>query len=213
LLDDCLRYGFAAACVNPIYVPRASKALAGSGTRVCTVAGFPLGSNKSTLKAIEASSAVKEGAHEVDLVAHLPYLATGDLDAARNECLEVARAARAANPNTTLKLIIESAYLLTLPVDKAETAIEVACQAARQAGFDFVKTSTGFHPAGGASVRAVELMAKYGAGLKIKASGGIRTLAGATAMLNAGATRLGCSAGVSILAELSGAASAKPAAY
>ncbi len=208
VLAECRMHNFASACINPIFVKQAQQKLAGSASRVCTVAGFPIGSNKSTIKAIEASSAVKDGAAEVDLVAHLPYLAAGDLESARNEYLEVARAARAASPAVILKLIIESAYLLALPGEAGERAIETACIAARQAGFDFVKTSTGFHPAGGASVRAVELMAKYGGGLKIKASGGIRTLADAKAMIAAGATRLGCSAGVAIMAELAGSQSA-----
>ena len=101
-----------------------------------------------------------------------------------------------------IKVIIESAYLMTLGPDRGEAAIATACRAIREGGCDFVKTSTGFHPAGGATVEAVRLMKKYGEGLKIKAAGGIRDLATARAMVDAGADRLGMSASIAVLEEL-----------
>ncbi len=145
---------------------------------------------------------MKDGAEEVDVVAHLPYLASHNFDAAKAELLEVARACRAARPTVVIKVIVESACLLTLPGDAGEKAIATACRAVRESGCDFIKTSTGFHPDGGASVRAVELMKKYGQGLKIKASGGIRDLPTALAMLDAGADRLGLSSSVAIVKAL-----------
>jgi deoxyribose-phosphate aldolase len=177
--------------------------VSGSGVRVCTVVGFPHGTSKPTIKAIEATSAAKDGADEIDVVCHLPHLLRGDVDAARAELMEVVRAARAVRRQTVIKAIVESA-LLTAGVDdgQAEARLAAACRAVRESGCDFIKTSTGFHPAGGASVRAVQLMKRHGEGIQIKAAGGIRTLADARAMLEAGADRLGMSASVAVLEEL-----------
>jgi deoxyribose-phosphate aldolase len=199
IVAEAIEYRFASVCVAPIWVPVVAKRLKGTGVLTCTVASFPHGTSKATVKAIEGSSSVKDGAEEVDVVAHLPYLANHDFDSAKAELLEVVRACRAARPATVIKVIVESAYLLTLPGDAGEKAIATACRAVRESGCDFIKTSTGFHPDGGASVRAVELMKKYGDGLKIKASGGIRDLPTALAMLDAGADRLGLSSSVAIV--------------
>ena len=166
--------------------------------------GFPLGACKSTLKAIEATSAAKDGAGEIDFVAHLPHLLKQDLASAKAEFLEIVRAARAANPAVVIKVIIESAVLLQ-DTGQAEARIETACRAARESGCDYVKTSTGFHPAGGASVEAVALMKKHSGGLYVKAAGGIRNRSDAIKMINAGADRLGCSASVAIIKENSAA--------
>jgi deoxyribose-phosphate aldolase len=158
------------------------------------------------VKAIESVSTIKDGAEEVDVVVHLPHLLTLNLDAARAELMEVVRGSRAARKDVVIKVIVESAALLSiLGDDKGEQAIEIACKAVRESGCDFIKTSTGFHPAGGASVRAVALMKKYGDKLLIKAAGGIRDLATARAMLDAGADRLGMSASVAVLKELASA--------
>lgn len=192
----------AALCIPPAWVKPAAQMLRGSGVRLCTVAGFPHGTNKNTVKAIEATVAVKDGADEIDLVAFLPNLMKLDLDAARAELSEVARAARAVRRDVVLKVIIESALLLSLGHDLGEQAIALACRAIRESGCDFVKTSSGFHPAGGASVDAVALMKQHGQALKIKAAGGIRDLATARALLDAGADRLGCSASIAILEQL-----------
>jgi deoxyribose-phosphate aldolase len=203
--SEAIEHGFAAVCVAPVWVGRVATLLRGSGVLTCTVAGFPHGTGKSTVKAIEAVAAVKDGADEVDVVAHLPYLIDGDLDAARAELMEVVRAARAARRDVAIKVIVESAALIsTVGDERAEQSIELACRAVREGGCDFIKTSTGFHPAGGASVRAVGLMKKHARGLLVKAAGGIRDLATARAMLDAGADRLGMSASVAVLKELRG---------
>ncbi|GBE65325.1 deoxyribose-phosphate aldolase [Mycobacterium sp. MFM001] len=174
--------GVYAVCVSPSMVPVAAKA---GGVRIATVAGFPSGKHLSEVKAREAALAVASGADEVDMVIDVGAALAGDLEAVRSDTAAV----RAAVPGVVLKVIVESAVLL--PV--AGVLVDV-CHAAEDAGADFVKTSTGFHPAGGASVEAVALMAEaVGGRLGVKASGGIRTAADAVAMLDAGATRLGLS--------------------
>lgn len=212
VVAEALEYGFAAVCVSPAWIGKVATELRGSGVHACTVAGFPHGTSKTSIKAIEATVALKDGAEEVDVVGFLPNLAKADVDAARAELIEVVKAARAVRRDAVVKVIIESAYLLSLGADRGEAAIAAACQAARESGCDFVKTSTGYHPAGGASVEAVRLMKKYGEGLRVKASGGIRDIKTAQAMLDAGADRLGLSASVAILKELQqgGSAGANP---
>jgi deoxyribose-phosphate aldolase len=199
---EATEYGFAAACVAPVWVGRVAALLRGSGVRVCTVVGFPHGTSKSTLKAIEATSSMKDGADEIDVVAHLPNLVRGDVDAARAELIEIVRAARATRREVVIKAIVESALLMQGSGDQAEALIAAACRAVRESGCDFIKTSTGFHPAGGASAEAVRLMKKHGEGLLIKAAGGIRSLATAQNLLAAGADRLGTSASVEVMKEL-----------
>ena len=201
-----IEHKFASVCVAPAWVSQVAMLLKGSGVLTCTVAGFPHGTSKATVKAIESVSTIKDGAEEVDVVVHLPHLLTLNLDAARAELMEVVRGSRAARKDVVIKVIVESAALLSiLGDDKGEQAIEIACKAVRESGCDFIKTSTGFHPAGGASVKAVSLMKKYGDKLLIKAAGGIRDLATARAMLDAGADRLGMSASVAVLKELASA--------
>lgn len=201
LCDEAIAHGFASVCVNGMFVPMTREKLAGSGVKTCAVAGFPLGAMKPMVKAIEATSLVKDGAEEIDFVAHLPTLLACDAEAARLEYAELAKAARAVLPSVVIKVIIESAALMMDADDVlAEKRIVSACEAAQAAGIDFVKTSTGFHPAGGATVQAVKLMKKHAGPMKVKASGGIRTRDDAQAMIDAGADRLGCSAGVQILA-------------
>jgi deoxyribose-phosphate aldolase len=202
VVTEAIEYGFASVCVAPAWVGKVSAMLKGTPVACCTVVGFPHGTSKPTLKAIEASSAVKDGASEVDVVAFLPFLINHDVDAAKAELMEVVRAARATRSDVVIKVIVESAALLKAGGEKGERALATACQAVRQSGCDFIKTSTGFHPAGGASVKAVRLMKNYGEGLLVKASGGIRDLATAQAMLEAGADRLGLSASVAIIEEL-----------
>jgi deoxyribose-phosphate aldolase len=202
VVTEAIQYGFASVCVAPIWVPHVVRQLRGSGVMSCSVAGFPHGTGKSTVKAIEGASSVKDGAEEVDVVAHLSYLARHDFDATKSELTEFARACRAVRSDVVLKVIVESAYLMSLPQDVGEKAIAIACRAVRESGCDFIKTSTGFHPSGGASVAAVVLMRKYGEGIQIKASGGIRDLPTALDMLAAGADRLGLSASVAIVSAL-----------
>ncbi len=202
VVAEAMQYGFASVCVAPVWVGRVATMLKGSGVLTCTVVSFPHGTSKSTVKAIEATSSIKEGADEIDIVAHLPYLAASNVDSARAELIEIVRAARSTRRDVVIKVIVESAYLLSPGSDKGEAAIECACRAVRESGCDFIKTSTGFHPSGGASLEAVRLMKKYGDGLLVKASGGIRDLTTALAMLEAGAHRLGLSASVSIVDQL-----------
>jgi deoxyribose-phosphate aldolase len=164
------------------------------------VVGFPLGAMKATVKTMEAVAAAKDGVEELDFVAHLPNLINKDIAATKAEFLEIVKAARSVNPRVVIKVIIESAALMADVDDgEAEARIETACLAARESGCDFVKTSTGFHPAGGASVQAVKLMKKHSGGLYVKASGGIRSYDDAMKMIDAGADRLGCSASVAIV--------------
>lgn len=200
LCGEALEHGFASVCVNGCFVKAVREKLAGSQVKTCAVAGFPLGAMKPMVKAIEATSLVKDGADEVDFVAHLPTLLACDAEGAREEFAELSKAARSVLPGVVIKVIIESAALMK-DADAAlcEKRIAAACEAARAAGIDFVKTSTGFHGAGGASVQAVTLMKKHAGPMKVKASGGIRTLDDAKRMIDAGADRLGCSAGVQIV--------------
>ncbi|MHC4994858.1 MAG: deoxyribose-phosphate aldolase [Planctomycetota bacterium] len=205
VVSEAIEHGFASVCVNPIYVRRVRERLVGSGVLTCAVAGFPLGANTASIKAAEAAAVVSDGAQEVDVVANLAFLLTRDLDAARAELAEVVGAVRGGGgeEEVVVKVIVESSLLMDgVGADEAESRIATACGAVREAGADFVKTSTGFHPSGGATIEAVSLMRKHANGLRVKASGGIRTLADAQGMLKAGADRLGCSAGVAIVKGL-----------
>ena len=187
---EATELGVGAICVSPNRLPLPTAALA-EAIEVATVIGFPSGSHRSVIKAAEAAQAVSDGATEVDMVIDLGLAAAGMWQRVEVDIAMV----RSAIPNSVvLKVIIESAWLET------EARIVAACQAAEGAGADFVKTSTGFHPAGGASLEAVALMASTVDGrLGVKASGGIRDTATALAMVDAGATRLGCSASRAIL--------------
>lgn len=180
--------GCASFCVQPSMVPVAVEVVGGR-IPVCAVVGFPHGANLSETKAVEAAGVVAQGASEVDMVADLSAIADGDDEAVRADVARV----RAAVPHVVLKVILESA--LWQPAQ-----LRAACDAAIAGGADFLKTSTGFHPAGGASTDAVATMASVAGGaVRVKASGGIRDLAAARAMLEAGAQRLGLSATEAVL--------------
>jgi deoxyribose-phosphate aldolase len=194
LVAEATELGVYAVCVSPSMVP---VAVAAGGVRVAAVAGFPSGKHLPVIKAHEAAAAVASGAVEVDMVIDVGAALAGDLDAVRADISAV----RAAVAGAVLKVIVESAVLLG---QADERTLAGVCRAAEDAGADFVKTSTGFHPAGGATLRAVELMAEtVGGRLGVKASGGIRTAADAVAMCNAGATRLGLSGTRAVLDGLS----------
>ena len=183
LVAEAAELGVYAVCVSPSMVPAAVQA---GGVRVATVAGFPSGKHLSAIKAQEAARAMASGASEVDMVIDVGAALAGELGSVRSDI----EAVRSAADAVVLKVIVESAVLL----GHNERTLAAVCRAAEDAGADLVKTSTGFHPAGGASVRAVALMSEtVGGRLGVKASGGIRTAAAAVAMLNAGATRLGLS--------------------
>ena len=189
LVAEAVALGVYAVCVSPSMVPAAVAALAASDRAplVAAVAGFPSGKHLPAIKAHEAAQAVSSGAGEIDMVIDIGAALANDLDSVR---LDI-EAVRAAVPAAVLKVIVESAVLLG---HSGERTLADVCRAAEDAGADFVKTSTGFHPDGGASVRAVAVMADtVGGRLGVKASGGIRTAADAVAMLDAGATRLGLS--------------------
>jgi deoxyribose-phosphate aldolase len=189
LCAEAVELGVASVCVSPTY---ATEAVAFAGAiPVCCVVGFPSGAHDEHVKADEAARASAAGAREIDMVIPLGAARTGNW-AAVEEQIALVRGATSG----LLKVIIESALL-------DEAGIVRACQVSRDAGADFVKTSTGFHPAGGASIAAVRRMsATVGDRLGVKASGGIRTAADAIAMLDAGATRLGLSASRAVLAEI-----------
>jgi deoxyribose-phosphate aldolase len=182
-----------AVCVSPSMIP-VVRPLLSLGPTICSVVGFPSGKHLSAVKAQEARLAVEAGAKEIDMVIDVGAAIYGDFDAVHTD---VSAVRTAIGEDTILKVIVESAALLEL---SGEQALVDACRVADDGGADFVKTSTGFHPCGGASVRAVELMAAaVGPRLEVKASGGIRTAADAVAMLNAGATRLGLSSTRAVL--------------
>ncbi len=189
LVAEAVELGTFAVCVSPSMVPVAGAAVPGDGPVIAAVAGFPSGKHLTAIKADEAARAVAAGAAEIDMVIDVGAALAGEFGAVRDDVAGV----RAAIPQATLKVIVESAALLSLPGGGAAT-LAAACRAAQDAGADFVKTSTGFHPSGGASVTAVKLMADtVGGRLGVKASGGIRTATDALAMISAGATRLGLS--------------------
>lgn len=179
LVEEGVRLGVFSVCVSPSMLPLDAK-----GLKIATVCGFPSGKHHSEIKAAEAAKSVADGADEVDMVIDVGVATTGDYAAVQADIAAV----RAAVPAPKiLKVIIESAAL-------SDDQIVGVCQAAEAAGADFVKTSTGFHPAGGASAHAVRLMAEtVGGRLGVKASGAIRDAATAVAMIEAGATRLGLS--------------------
>lgn len=188
LCEEATDLGVAAVCVSPSMLP--ITAGFGVGIDVCTVIGFPSGAHQPAVKAHETEVAVDAGATEVDMVVNLGLVKAGEWLAVQDDISAVRQASAGA---ALLKVIIESAAL-------THAEIVAACQAAEAAGADYVKTSTGFHPTGGASVEAVRLMADtVGGRLGVKASGGIRDAASALAMVDAGATRIGCSASRAIL--------------
>lgn len=193
LCREAQTHGFAAVCVNPCHIPLVAATLQGdSEVRACSVIGFPLGANRSPIKAAETRQAVADGAQEIDMVIAVGALKEGRLDAVEDDIRGVVEAAGQA----PVKVIIETCCL-------TDAEKRAACRSAVRAGAQFVKTSTGFG-SGGATVADVRLMrSAVGKGIGIKASGGIRTLEQAVQMLEAGATRLGTSSGVAIIEQFS----------
>ena len=188
IIDEAIQYDFMSVCINPTWVSFAAEKLAATDVKVCTVIGFPLGANTSTVKAFEAAEAIKNGADEVDMVINIGAAKDGDWDLVESDIQAVVDASK----DVTTKVIIETSLL----TDEEKVK---ACQAAVRAGADFVKTSTGFSTAG-ATVADIALMRQtVGPDLGVKASGGVRSIADAQAMIEAGATRLGTSNGVDIM--------------
>lgn len=195
LCEEAMHYHFASVCVNPIHVPAAARFLQGSDVNVCTVIGFPLGANSTLIKVLEARDAVAGGAQEIDMVINIASLLERDYAKVYSDI----KAVRDAVPGQLLKVILETGYL-------SKEQIVRGCILSKMAGADFVKTSTGFGP-GGATVEDVSLMRDVvGPGYGVKASGGIRDLATAMAMIKAGANRLGASSGITIIEGLRGEA-------
>lgn len=192
LCQEGLQYGFASVCINPAFVPLAAGLLGRAPVKVCTVVGFPLGANLPTYKVLETLSCLDAGAVEIDMVLNVGALKGQAYGLVFNEVQAVALVVH--NAGAILKVILETALLTR----KEKIA---ACLMCKAAGADFVKTSTGFGP-GGATVEDIDLMYRLVApDVKVKASGGIRNLQAAEAMIAAGATRLGTSSGVQIVKE------------
>jgi deoxyribose-phosphate aldolase len=192
LCAEAREHGFATVCVNPIYVKLSSRLLKSSPVKVCSVVGFPLGANPTKVKVFEARDAIRNGASEIDMVIHIGALKAGSDDLVERDIVAVAAACHAGG--AICKVIIETCFL----TDEEKVR---ACESAKRAGADFVKTSTGFGPAG-ATVEDVALMRRtVGPSMGVKAAGGIRTLATLQAMAAAGASRIGASASVKIMQE------------
>ncbi len=191
LCEEAKKYNFASVCVNPCHVKLAAQLLDGSGVKVCTVIGFPLGENTTELKVAETKIAIADGATEIDMVMNQSWAKSGDWDKIRDEIAEIKRACG----NLILKVILETCNL-------TDEQIVAACKASVDGGANFVKTSTGFGK-GGATVHAVSIMHECVApyGLKVKASGGVHNFDEAKAMIDAGASRIGASCGVEICKE------------
>ena len=193
--EEGSRYGFASVCLNPIWVREAACALRGSGVKVCTVIGFPLGANSPDTKSFEARRAIFDGASELDMVINIGALKSGDYDLVSRDIAGVVQVAHEVG--FICKVIIETALL----TDDEKIR---ACMIAKEAGADFVKTSTGFSK-GGATVADIALMRRVvGGEMGVKASGGVRDLKQAQEMIRAGATRIGASVGVKIVQEIAG---------
>lgn len=191
LCAEAAQYHFASVCVNPWYVPRCVKNLQGTGVKVCTVVGFPLGATTTESKVFETLQAVKSGAEEIDMVMNVCAMKSGNTRAIEQE---IQALAAAVEGHAILKVILETCLL-------TEEEKILACQIAKRAGADYVKTSTGFST-GGATVADVALMRRtVGPEMGVKAAGGIRDYATAKAMLDAGATRIGASAGIAIVQQ------------
>jgi deoxyribose-phosphate aldolase len=205
LCREAAQFRFATVCINPTWVATCAKALAGSGVGVCSVVGFPLGATTADVKGYETRRAIFDGAREIDMVINLGALKSGDLHTVERDVEAVTGPCR--DCGAISKVIIEAALLTD---DEKVTA----CTLAKAAGADYVKTSTGFGP-GGATPADVALMRRVvGAEMGVKAAGGIRDLQGLQAMVAAGATRVGASAGVKIVQQARGEkAAATPGGY
>ncbi|EFM95599.1 MULTISPECIES: deoxyribose-phosphate aldolase [Actinobacillus] len=188
LCDEAVENQFFSVCINSGYIPLAKQKLASSNVKICTVVGFPLGANLSSVKAFEAKEAIKAGAEEVDMVINVGLIKSNKWEAVKADIQEVLRACEGA----LLKVILETCLLTKEEIVKA-------CEICRELNVGFVKTSTGFNR-GGATIEDIALMRKtVGSEIGVKASGGVRDTETALAMIEAGATRIGASAGIAII--------------
>ena len=191
LCREAAEYGFASVCVNPCWVSLCAQLLQGTEVAVCTVIGFPLGANTPAVKAFEAAEAIRQGATEVDMVLNVGALKDGNHALVQED---IAAVVAAAKGKALVKVILETCLL-------TEEEKRIACRLAKAAGADYVKTSTGFSTGGATEADIALMRAEVGAEMGVKASGGIRDYATAQAMIRAGASRIGASAGVQIVAE------------
>lgn len=186
--NEAKEYGFFSVCINPTHIELAKKELEGSNVKVCTVIGFPLGANTSEVKAFETKDAIAKGAHEVDMVINIGALKDKNYDLVYNDIKAVVDA---ANKEALVKVIIETCYL-------TDEEKKIACELSVKAGADYVKTSTGFGT-GGSTPEDIKLMRDVvGPNVGVKASGGVRTTDDAIKVIDAGASRIGASASISI---------------
>ncbi len=193
LCDEAVRYGFASVCVHPSWVRFCRERLSGCDVMVGTVVGFPLGANTSETKAFETQKAIEDGADEIDMVVNIGRLKSGEYDYVERDIQAVVEAART---RASVKVILETGYLTE------DEKIKGACLA-KQAGADFVKTSTGFGKAGATVADVALLREVVGGEMGVKAAGGIRDYQTAVKMIEAGANRIGTSSGIAIIEEAS----------
>ena len=189
LCREAKQYGFASVCVNTCYVKLASELLRGSGVKVCCTVGFPLGAMAPTAKACEAAQAVADGAEEVDMVLWIGALRQGNTAAVQ---ADIEGVVNACHPRAIVKVILETCLL-------TDAQIETACRLCVAAGADYVKTSTGFSTAGATAEHVALMKRAVGGRAKVKAAGGIRTYEDVKRMIDAGADRIGASAGIAIV--------------
>jgi deoxyribose-phosphate aldolase len=194
LCREAVEYNFHAVCVNPRWIPLAAELLHNTNVKVASVVSLPLGADSTKIKVAQAKDAIFAGADEIDMVADLAAIIEGDSRYLLNQIQAVLKVCRSMRPAVLLKVIIESAAL------NREQKI-FACQVANSCRVDFIKTSTGLHPAGGATVEDVKLIKENAPSCKVKAAGGIKTAKQAVEMLQAGAERIGTSSSVKIIEE------------
>jgi len=194
LCQQAREFEFCAVCVNPRWVASAADLLHGSGVSVASVVGFPLGTDSTKIKAAQTKEAIFAGADEIDMVADLSAIIEGDQAYLRRQFHAVLKVCHSVRPLVHLKVIIECAAL-------TDVQKKFACQVAQAASVDYIKTSTGFHPAGGATLEDVQLIKQEAPHCRIKAAGGIGNADQALAFIQAGAHRIGTSAGVDIIQE------------
>lgn len=187
LCEEALEYGFYSVCINPCHIPLAKEKLEGAAVKICTVIGFPLGANMTSVKVFETEQAIKAGAGEIDMVINIGWVKSQQWDKVQQDIQAVFNACH----GTPLKVILETCLLTREEIIKA-------CEICKAIGVAFVKTSTGFNK-GGATVEDVALMKQTVGSIGVKASGGIRDTETALAMIHAGATRIGASAGIAIV--------------
>ncbi|MDO5071687.1 MAG: deoxyribose-phosphate aldolase [Pasteurella multocida] len=187
LCDEAITHQFWSVCINSAYIPLAKQKLAGTPVKICTVVGFPLGANLSTVKAFETTEAIKAGADEIDMVINVGWIKSNKWDAVEKDIATVL----AACAGIPLKVILETCLL-------SKDEIVKACEICKALNVAFVKTSTGFNR-GGATKEDVALMKRTVGDIGVKASGGVRDTETAIAMINAGASRIGASAGIAII--------------